>query len=305
MYDVLISGGGPAGMTAAIYAARAGLSTLMLTGPAQGGQVAYTNVVENYPGFSSVYGFDLAQKLAQHVDSAGVKAVAESAESLELSGPVKTVRSNQTTYSAKAVILAQGTERRKLNVPGETEFAGRGVSYCATCDGNFFRNKTVAVIGGGNTAVGDAIELSALCKKVFVVNRGEKLRAMEYLVDRAKEHDNIEFVFRHVTEEIRGSSQVEHLVLKQRESGTEKILDVDGVFVAIGVLPNTGLLEGILPLKDGFAEAPETCETSIPGVFAAGDLRRKALYQIVTAVADGANAAHSALLYLQNHPAAK
>jgi thioredoxin reductase (NADPH) len=303
MYDVLISGGGLAGMTAAIYAARSGLSVLLLTGPAQGGQVAYTNVVENYPGFSSIYGSDLAQRLAEHVKSAGVETMAESAEKLELNGPVKTVRLERAAYTAKTVILAQGSKRRKLNVPGEQEFAGRGVSYCATCDGNFFRNRTVAVIGGGNTAIGNAVELSGLCKKVYVVVRGDRLRAMEYLVKRAQKLDNIEFVFSHLTEEIRGSQKVEHLVLKNSDSGKENILDVDGVFVSIGVLPNSHLLEGILPLKDGFVKAPETCETPIPGVFAAGDLRKKALYQIVTAVSDGANAAHSALLYLQRHSA--
>ncbi|WP_411677339.1 NAD(P)/FAD-dependent oxidoreductase [Caproicibacter sp.] len=302
LYDVLISGGGPAGMTAAIYAARSGLSTLLLTGPAQGGQVAYTNVVENYPGFPVIYGTDLAQKLSEHVQSAGVQTAAESAEKLELSGAVKTIRTAEQTYSANTVILAQGSERRKLNIPGEQEFAGRGVSYCATCDGNFFRNRTVAVIGGGNTAVGDAIELSGLCKRVILVNRSDQLRAMEYLVERAKEHENVEFLYGYESVEIQGSQKVEHLVLKERSSGKQKILDLDGVFVAIGVLPNSQLLEGILPLKDGFVEAPESCETPLPGVFAAGDLRKKELYQIVTAISDGANAAHSALLYLQNHP---
>lgn len=302
MYDVLISGGGPAGMTAAIYAARSGLSVMLLTGPAQGGQVAYTNIVENYPGFPTIYGTDLAQKLAEHVESAGVHTAAESAEKLELSDAVKTVRTELGTYSARTVILAQGSERRKLNVPGEREFAGRGVSYCATCDGNFFRNRTTAVVGGGNTAIGNAIELSGLCKKVFVVVRGNKLRAMDYLVKRARERGNIEFLFNSLTEEIQGSQKVERLILKDRDSGEKKTLNVDGVFVAVGVLPNSHLLEGLLPLKDGFVEAPETCETPLPGVYVAGDLRKKALYQIVTAVSDGANAAHSALLYLQSHP---
>jgi thioredoxin reductase (NADPH) len=298
----LISGGGPAGMTAAIYAARSGLSSLLLTGPAQGGQVAYTNLVENYPGFPLIYGTDLAQKLLEHVKSAGVQTVSESAVAMDLTGPVKTVRTSEHEYQAKAVILAQGSERRKLNIPGEQEFSGRGVSYCATCDGNFFRNRTVAVVGGGNTAIGDAIELAGLCKKVYVVSRRDKLRAMDYLVKRAKEHSNIEFLYNYLTVEIQGSQKVEHLVLKERSSGQQRVLDLDGVFVAIGVVPNSQLLEGVLPLKDGFVEAPETCETPLPGVFVAGDLRKKELYQIVTAISDGANAAHSALLYLQNQP---
>ncbi|XOQ43409.1 MAG: Thioredoxin reductase [Clostridium sp.] len=289
-------------MTAAIYAARSGLSSLLLTGPAQGGQVAYTNLVENYPGFPLIYGTDLAQKLLEHVKSAGVQTVSESAVAMDLTGPVKTVRTSEHEYQAKAVILAQGSERRKLNIPGEQEFSGRGVSYCATCDGNFFRNRTVAVVGGGNTAIGDAIELAGLCKKVYVVSRRDKLRAMDYLVKRAKEHSNIEFLYNYLTVEIQGSQKVEHLVLKERSSGQQRILDLDGVFVAIGVVPNSQLLEGVLPLKDGFVEAPETCETPLPGVFVAGDLRKKELYQIVTAISDGANAAHSALLYLQNQP---
>lgn len=289
-------------MTAAIYAARSGLSSLLLTGPAQGGQVAYTNLVENYPGFPLIYGTDLAQKLLEHVKSAGVQTVSESAVAMDLTGPVKTVRTSEHEYQAKAVILAQGSERRKLNIPGEQEFSGRGVSYCATCDGNFFRNRTVAVVGGGNTAIGDAIELAGLCKKVYVVSRRDKLRAMDYLVKRAKEHSNIEFLYNYLTVEIQGSQKVEHLVLKERSSGQQRVLDLDGVFVAIGVVPNSQLLEGVLPLKDGFVEAPETCETPLPGVFVAGDLRKKELYQIVTAISDGANAAHSALLYLQNQP---
>lgn len=287
-------------MTAAIYAARSGLSSLLLTGPAKGGQVAYTNLVENYPGFPLIYGTDLAQKLFEHVKSAGVQTAAESAVAMDLTGSVKTVRTAENEYQAKAVILAQGSERRKLNIPGEQEFSGRGVSYCATCDGNFFRNRTVAVIGGGNTAIGDAIELAGLCKKVYVVSRRDKLRAMDYLVKRAKEHSNIEFLYNYLTVEIQGSQKVEHLVLKERNSGQQKVLDLDGVFVAIGVVPNSQLIEGVLPLKGGFVEAPETCETSVPGVFVAGDLRKKELYQIVTAISDGANAAHSALLYLQN-----
>lgn len=299
MYDVLIAGGGPAGATAAIYAARSGLSVLLLEGPAQGGQVGFTNQVENYPGFPLIYGTDLVQKLSEHVKSAGVHTVTESVQKLDLEGPVKTVGTETGSYEAKAVILAQGSERRKLNVPGEAEFTGRGVSYCSTCDGNFFRGKTVAVIGGGNTAVGSAVELSGLCKRVFLISRTRELRAMDYLVERARSLPNIEFLYGYETKEIEGSQKVERLVLLGGDSKKETDLAVDGVFVAIGVAPNTQLLEGILPLSGGFAEAPETCVTRIPGVFVAGDLRKKNLYQIVTAVSDGANAAHSALLYLQ------
>ena len=303
MYDVVIAGGGPAGMTSAIYAARSGLSVLLLAGPAQGGQVATTNLVENYPGFPVVYGADLAEKLAEHVKSAGVRTVPETVGGLELSGAVKTVKTEAGSYEAGAVILAQGSERRKLGVPGEAEFAGRGVSYCATCDGNFFRKKTVAVIGGGNTALGDAAELAGVCAKVYLVSRSGRLSAMDYLVKRARALPNVEFVPGFRVGEIRGAQKVESLLLLNTGDGTPTLLNVSGVFVAIGIVPNSQLLEGVLPLSDGFVEAGETCETEIPGVFAAGDLRKKELRQIATAVADGANAAHSALLYLQRHPA--
>lgn len=303
MYDVVIAGGGPAGMTAAIYAVRSGLSALLLTGPEQGGQLAFTNVVENYPGFPMIYGAELVEKLREHTESAGVESVSESVVGLQLAGPVKTVRTEEHSYEARTVVLAQGSERRKLGIPGEAEFTGRGVSYCATCDGSFFRGKTVAVIGGGSTAVGDAVELAALCRKVYLVSRSGKLRAMDYLVRRAKELPNIEFLPGFTPAGIRGAQKVERLALRAMEGGEEKVLDADGVFVSIGVEPNTKLLRGVLPLSDGFVEAPESGETAIPGVFVAGDLRKKELYQIVTAVADGANAAHSALRYLQKQSA--
>lgn len=302
MVDVLIAGGGPAGMTAAIYAARSGLSVLLIAGPAQGGQVATTSLVENYPGFPQIYGADLVQKLEEHVASAGVRMLSEQAKAFRLSGAVKTVETETGAYEGRAVILAQGSERRKLGVPGEEKFAGRGVSYCATCDGNFFRGKTVAVVGGGNTAVGNAAELAGVCAKVYLVTRGTELSAADYLIKRVRGLPNFEHLSGWRAGEIRGSQKVESLLLLNTEDGSEKLLSVDGVFVAIGVRPNTRLLEGALPLSDGFVEAGEDCETPIPGVFAAGDLRKKRLYQIVTAISDGANAAHSALLYLQGHP---
>lgn len=298
MYDILVVGGGPAGLTAAIYAARAGFSVLVLEKLAQGGQVATAPVVDNYPGFPAVFGMDLAEKLTEHARSAGVEFAAGDARKFELSGPVKTVHAGEKSYEAKAVILAQGTHRRKLNVPGEDEFLGRGVSYCATCDGNFFRNKAVAVVGGGNTALGDAAELAGICKSVSLILRHEEPKAMKSDVERARKQENIEFVTNSEVARIEGGQKVERLVLRNRGDGTERTIPVDGVFVAVGVLPNSEALADVLPLSDGYIETDESCATTIPGVFVAGDLRKKRLLQIVTAVSDGANAAWSAQEYL-------
>jgi thioredoxin reductase (NADPH) len=296
MVDVLIVGGGPAGLTAAVYAARAGLSTTVL-GEMEGGQVASTSVVENYPGFSSVYGPDLAEKLTEHAKSAGAVLKQENAAEFSLDGDVKTVRTERGEYRAKTVILAQGSHRRKLNIPGEAEFTGRGVSWCAACDGNFFRGKTTAVVGGGNTAAGDVIELAPLCKKVYLLVRRE-LKAEYRLAQKVKSLPNVEIRLGVSPVRIEGGQKVERIVAA-RKGGGEEAVPVDGVFVAVGVDPNTDRLPPSLPLSGGFLSAPESGETPVPGVFVAGDLRKKNLYQIVTAVADGANAAYSAQKYLQ------
>jgi thioredoxin reductase (NADPH) len=300
MVDVLITGGGPAGLTAAIYAARAGFSTMVLEEMAEGGQIASTSVVENYPGFPSVYGSDLAGKLGEHARTAGVRIVNGRADAFELKGPVKTVHTAQGVYQGKTLILAQGSRRRTLDVPGETEFTGRGVSYCATCDGNFFRGKTVAVVGGGNTALGDAVQLAALCAKVILIHRRSSFRAMEYLVKRVRSLSNIELRLDSRIEKIEGGEKVERVLLENTKDRAVSALPVDGVFVAVGVIPNTQLFGDVLPLSGGFVEAPESGVTPVPGVFVAGDIRKKELHQIVTAVSDGANAAYSAQLYLQN-----
>lgn len=297
MYDVLIVGAGPAGLTAAVYASRAGFSTLVLGG-LPGGQIASTNLVENYPGFLSVFGPDLSDKLLEHARAAGAEFRQEEAESFGLDGPVKTVKTPAGEYQAKTVILAQGSSRRKLGIPGEEEFQGRGVSYCATCDGNFFRGRTVAVVGGGNTAVGDAIELAAICKKVYLLHRRDTLKAEYSLVQRARELPNLELVFNVKPVRIEGGQKVERIVVGE-SGGGERSIPLDGVFVAIGVVPNIKNLPASLPVVDGYLDAPETGAAPVPGVFVAGDLRKKALYQIVTAVSDGANAADSAQHYLQ------
>lgn len=298
MYDILIVGGGPAGLTASLYAARAGFSVLVLEKFAEGGQVATTAVVDNYPGLPNVFGADLAQKLTEHARGAGVEFAAGEAQGFELDGPVKRVKTQDRTYEAKAVILAQGTRRRKLNVPGEEEFLGRGVSYCATCDGNFFRGRPVAVIGSGNTALGDTLELAGICKNVTLIFRHERPKAVPSDIEKAEKLKNVEFIPNSEAARIEGGQKVERLVLRSRVDGTERTLPVSGVFVAVGVLPNSSALEKVLPLSGGYVEADESCKTPIPGVFVAGDLRKKRLLQIVTAVSDGANAAWSAQEYL-------
>ncbi len=296
MWDVLIVGGGPAGLTAAIYAARAGFSTLILD-ESSGGQIAETGVVENYPGFSSIYGPDLADRLREHVKTTGAEIRQENAKELRLYGSVKTVITEAEEYQARAVILAKGSHRRKLNIPGEEEFTGRGVSWCASCDGNFFRNRTVAVVGGGNTAAVDAIELAALCKKVFLLVRHTP-KAEYTLIQKLKSLPNVEIRKGVSPLRIEGTQKVERIVLDDG-SDSETVLPVDGVFIAVGVEPNSEFLPTSLPLTEGYVEAPESGTTPIPGVFVAGDLRKKELYQIVTAVSDGANASYSAQRYLQ------
>jgi thioredoxin reductase (NADPH) len=301
MFDVIIIGGGPAGLTASVYASRAGLSCLVLEKMAPGGQTTITNLIENHPGFQSIYGWDLATQLAEQATASGAKILLEEAVGCSLTGAVKTVKTETNLYEAKTVIFAQGSTRKKLNVPGEDAFLGKGVSYCATCDGNFYKGKTVAVVGGGNTAVGDAIQLSKICKTVYLIHRRESFRAMDYLEKQRKALPNITVFFNSVVDSITGSNKVEGIQVRNGKTAELTTISVNGVFVAVGMQPNAELLQGVLPLADGFVEAGESGETQIPGLFVAGDLRKKAFHQIITAESDGANAAYSAQLYLQNN----
>lgn len=300
LWDVAVVGGGPAGLTAAIYASRAGLSVLVLEGLVPGGQAATTYQIENYPGFQNITGDQLAKEFTEHARASGAEILLEKAEKLELEGGTKAVRTAKNRYEAKTVILAQGARHRKLNVPGEDEFSGRGVSYCATCDGNFFRGRDVAVIGGGNTAVGDAVQLAKTCRHVTVVYHGDRLGAMPYLEKQMNGLPNITVLRRRETVEIQGNGRVERVRVRNLETGDTEDIPVGGVFVSVGMQPNAELVEGRLKLAKGFVEAGENGVTSLPGVFVAGDLRAKELHQIVTALSDGANAAYSAQLYLQD-----
>lgn len=299
MYDVIIVGGGPAGLTAAIYTARAGLSTMVLERMSLGGQTALTYRIDNYPGFKDIYGAELAADFEDHVRDAGAEIIMEDANELELTGETKAVKTAEHRYEAKAVILALGSERRKLQVPGEEAFTGRGVSYCATCDGNFFKNEDIAVVGGGNTAAGYALELADICRNVIVIYHGEQMPAVYSLREQFEKRSNIRVLHHREVEEILGTSKVEQVRMKNLQTGESETIAVDGVFVAIGMQPNSQILPRDLVLPSGFIRAEEDGTTPIPGVFAAGDLRQKKLYQIVTAMSDGANAAHTVQAYLR------
>ena len=301
MYDIIIIGSGPAGLSAAIYAQRACLDTIVIEkNGISGGQVLNTWEVDNYPGFPGVTGFELSRQFREHANKLGARVVQDEVVQVELSGNVKKVVCEEETYEARCVILASGAHHRTLEVPGEEELRGAGVSYCATCDGAFFRGRTVAVVGGGDAALEDAIFLARMCEKVYIVHRRDKLRGAKRLQERLQALENIELVWNSETVAIEGNAQVEALRLRQTKTGEERRLDVDGVFIAVGIAPESELYAGQLELDEqGYIRADESGQTSVPGVFAAGDVRTKALRQILTAASDGANCVASAERYLQ------
>ena len=292
MYDVIIIGGGAAGLSAAIYAARACLRGLVIEKqPMDGGQILNTYEVDNYPGLPGISGFELGQKLTQHAEKLGMERVNETVERLELSGGRKKVITAKAEYETKAVILATGAGYRKLNVPGEERLSGMGVSYCATCDGAFFRGKTVAVVGGGDVALEDALFLARGCEKVYLIHRRDALRGAKVLQEQVKETSNIEILWDSVVDEILGEQQVEGITVFHRKKGEKQMLPVNGVFIAVGIVPNTGFLQDTEVELDenGYVVAGENGRTNVDGVYAAGDVRTKALRQVITAAADGAN----------------
>ena len=301
MYDIIIIGSGPAGLSAAIYAQRACLDTIVIEkNGISGGQVLNTWEVDNYPGFPGVTGFELSRQFREHANKLGARVVQDEVVQVELSGNVKKVVCEEETYEARCVILASGAHHRTLEVPGEEELRGAGVSYCATCDGAFFRGRTVAVVGGGDAALEDAIFLARMCEKVYIVHRRDKLRGAKRLQERLQALENVEFVWNSEPAAMEGNGQVEALRLRQTKTGEEKRLDVDGVFIAVGIAPESELYAGQLELDEqGYIRADESGQTSVPGVFAAGDVRTKALRQILTAASDGANCVASAERYLQ------
>lgn len=301
MFDLIIIGAGPAGLAAAIYAARAELKFIVLEKEIMsGGQIINTYEVDNYPGLYHMGGFDLAMKFREHADALGASFVTGEVERIEaIPAGKKVICKDGTEYEAKTVILSGGAKHRKLEVPGEDALAGSGVSYCATCDGAFFRGKEVAVIGGGDVAVEDALFLARLCKKVYVVHRRDTFRAAKTLVTRLAEAKNVELVYDSVVKEIQGKFKVESLVLENKKTAEERTIALDGVFIAVGMLPETSAYKGLVELDAaGYIVADETGITSDPAVFAAGDIRTKELRQVVTAASDGANAVQSVERYL-------
>lgn len=298
-YDVLVVGGGPGGYTAALYAARSGLSVAVLEKLSAGGQMATTSMIDNYPGFpDGVDGFDLGQQMEQQAQKYGAETIYGEVTEVDLHAEPKIVRSSEGDFSGRTVILATGAYPRELGLPEEQELRGRGVAYCATCDGMMFRGKTVVVNGGGNTAVEDALYLSKLCAKVYLVHRRDQLRASA-VYRKALDEQGVEILWNSRVTGLRKEKYLTGVELEDVKTGGMRELACDGIFVAIGRVPDTALFTGQIELDPtGYIIADETCRTNVPGVFAVGDVRTKAVRQVVTAAADGANAAHFAEEYL-------
>ena len=300
LYDVIVIGGGPGGYTAALYAARANLSVAILEKLSPGGQMGTTDVIDNYPGFpQGVNGFELAMQMKEGAERFGAQTQLAEVTQVELAGQVKTVHTSGGDYQARTVALATGAHPRELGLPGERELRGRGVSYCATCDGMFYRGKTVVVVGGGNTAVSDVLYLSRLCEKVYLVHRRDTLRASKVYLDPLQKAENVEFVWDSEVKQLLRDQAVTGVRVRNKKTGEERDIPCGGVFVAVGYLPNTELYRGQVELDEaGYVLADETTQTNLPGVFAVGDLRKKPLRQVVTAASDGAVAAHFIEEYL-------
>ena len=301
MYDLIIIGSGPAGLTAGIYAERAKLNTLVIEKEyISGGQIVNTYEVDNYPALPGISGMDLAQNMRSHAEKIGVHFHTANVTSVENKGAVKIVHTEKEDFETKTIIIATGAGHSKLGIPGEAELTGRGVSYCATCDGAFYRNKDVVVVGGGNVAVEDAIFLARASSKVYVVHRRDQLRAEKVLQEELLSLPNVEMVWNSVgVEVISDGKKVCGLKVKDKNSGEERILEAKGVFIAVGIVPHSAVFTGLVEMDDkGYIIADESGKTSVPGIFAAGDVRTKQLRQIVTAVGDGANAVTSVQDYL-------
>ena len=303
MYDLIIIGSGPAGLGAAVYGKRAGLNLLVIEkNPMSGGQVLTTYEVDNYLGLPGINGFDMGVKFREHADKMGAEFKEAEVLSVADNGAVKVVHTTEGDFETKSLILAMGAHHAHLGVPGEEELAGMGVSYCATCDGAFFKNRTVAVVGGGDVAVEDAIFLARTCEKVYLIHRRDSLRAAQILQDSLKAMPNVEISYSHTVSAIRGEDMVENLVIKDVKTGEERDLAVNGVFIAVGIHPDTEICKELVACDEsGYVLAGEDTATSVSGIYAAGDIRKKPLRQIITAVADGANAASAAGAYLAEH----
>ncbi len=292
-YDVVIIGGGPAGLTAGLYASRAKLNSLLIEKGLVGGQIANAERVENYAGFpEGINGFELGQLMHQQATKHGLKTLMAEVTGIELQGEQKIIRTSEGDFIAKAAIIASGSERQKLGVPGEEEFVGKGVSYCAICDAAFFREQPVVVVGGGDTAITEALHLTRFASRVTVIHRRDQLRSGRILQEKAFAQPKIEFRWDSIVEKIEGGDLVKGIRLRQVKTGEESALDVAGIFISIGLRPNTDYLKGILPLDvTGLIITDEKMGTEIPGIFAAGDVRHNSARQAITAAGDGATAA--------------
>lgn len=304
LYDVIIIGSGPAGLTAAIYAKRAQLNLIVIEKAGMsGGQIINTYEVDNYPGIPGVGGFDLGIKFREHADNLGAEFVTGEVTSLTLEGETKVITlDNGIAYRSRSIIIATGGAPRHLEVPGEEKLSGMGVSYCATCDGAFFRNKTVAVVGGGDVAIEDAIFLARICKQVYVIHRRDQFRASKSIVSKLLTLENVTILWDSVVDTINGEDQVEAISVRNLKTGERQTYDTAGVFIAVGYLPNSEVYRSIVAVDDaGYIIAGESCMTNVPGIFAAGDIRTKDLRQIITAAADGANAITAVEKYLNDN----
>ncbi len=300
IYDVIILGSGPAGLSAAVYAQRARLNTLVIEEkPLSGGQILDTYEVDNYPGLPGISGFELGQKFRAHADQLGAEFRIAQVISVNDQKDQKQVITSEGTFETRTLILATGARHRKLMVPGEEKLTGMGVSYCATCDGAFFRGKTVAVVGGGDVALEDALFLARGCEKVYLIHRRDEFRGAAVLQERVKQTENIELILNSTVQEIFGENQVTSVRICNKIDETKQELQVQGVFIAVGIEPNAAAANGLVEQNEqGYIVAGEDTKTSIPGIFVAGDVRTKQLRQVITAAADGANAITSVQQYL-------
>lgn len=299
MYDVIILGAGPAGLSAAVYAKRARLNALLIEKGGAGGQVLATYEVDNYPGLPGVTGMELGQKFLQHADKFGIEKITAEVIGICAGEDKKVVKTDKGDYEAGAVVIATGAKHAKLGLDKESELTGMGVSYCATCDGAFYKDAEVAVVGGGDVAIEDAIFLARGCKKVYLIHRRDELRGAKALQETLFALPNVEVIWDSVVREIEGEDEVTGILVSNVKSGEERSIPVEGLFIAVGIIPNSEAFEGLVAMdKSGYIVAGEDCKTDAQGIFAAGDVRTKPLRQIVTAAADGANAIYSVQEYL-------
>jgi thioredoxin reductase (NADPH) len=301
IYEVVIIGGGPGGLTAGLYTSRARLSTLLIERALFGGQMTTTELIENYPGFpQGVSGDELSRLMEEHAKRFGMETVTQEVVKVSLEGDMKVVQTHESTYRCEALIISTGTEYRKLGVPGEKEFAGKGVSYCATCDGAFFRDSQIVVVGGGDSALTEALFLTKFAKELTIIHRRDALRGTKIYQERALANPKIKFLWNSIVQEIKGDSILRSIIVKNVKTGKIKEVETEGAFLFVGLVPRTQFLKGVVQMDEGgYILTDEHCETSAKGIFAVGDCRKKLLRQIATAVGDGATAAFAVEKFLE------